>query len=78
MKTAQILSNNAFIRPINGVTTINVRNYIYAEVGAIFTEGTGSVVNKKFPTVQSAKVDINNYYLPMAGSQMGNAGYRKK
>ncbi|ACU60930.1 right-handed parallel beta-helix repeat-containing protein [Chitinophaga pinensis] len=78
MKTAQIISNNAFIRPINGVTTITVRNYIYAEVGAIFTEGTGSVVNKKFPTVQSAKVDINNYYLPMAGSQMGNAGYRKK
>lgn len=77
MTGAQIINGNAFIRPINGVTTISVRNYIYAEVGATFKEGTGTLVNKKFPTVQASKVDINNYYLPLAGSQMGTAGYRK-
>lgn len=78
MKVAQIISNNALIRPINGATTIAAKNYIYTEAGALVTEGTGSIVNKKFPTVQSAKVDVANYYLPLAGSPMGNAGYRRK
>ncbi|MBW8687893.1 right-handed parallel beta-helix repeat-containing protein [Chitinophaga rhizophila] len=77
MKAAQIINGNAFIRPINGVPNISVRNYIYAEAGATFTEGTGSLANKKFPTVQSSKTDIANLYYPLTGSQMGVAGYRK-
>jgi hypothetical protein len=77
MKTPQIINGNAFIRPINGTAGTSTKNYVYAEAGALATEGTSTLVNKKFPTVQSAKVDVANYYFPMAGSLMGSAGYRK-
>jgi len=77
MAAAQLISNNALIRPVNGSSSITAKNYIYVEAGASVTEGTGTVANKKFPTLSSAKVDYVNYYMPLAGSPVGNAGYRK-
>jgi hypothetical protein len=76
-KGVQIINGNAFIRPLNGATTITLRNYIYLEIGALATEGTGTLANKKFPTLASAKVDVLNYYFPLPGSLMGDAGYRR-
>ncbi|WP_223233377.1 right-handed parallel beta-helix repeat-containing protein [Chitinophaga sp. CF418] len=73
----QIINANAFIRPHNAVTPIYDKYYIYLEQGAQAKEGTGTLVNAKFPTWLSAKVDASNYYLPLPGSPMGSAGYRK-
>ncbi len=73
----QIVSGNAFIRPHNAVAPIYDKYYIYTEQNAKVQEGTGTLVNKKFPTWASAKVNAANYYLPLAGSPMGTAGYRK-
>lgn len=74
---AQILRANAFIRPLNGAANIYQKNYVYLESGAAATEGTSTLANKKFPTYQSAKVDVPNYCYPLPGSLMGVAGYRK-
>jgi hypothetical protein len=76
-KSAQIVNANAFIRPVNAVAPIYAKNYIYLELGAVVTEGTGTLENKKFPTWLSAKVDAANYYYPLPGSLMGVAGYRR-
>lgn len=73
----QIINANAFIRPHNAVAPIYDKYYIYTEQGARVQEGTATLVNKKFPTWASAMVDAANYYLPLPGSPMGTAGYRK-
>ncbi|HJT73587.1 MAG TPA: hypothetical protein VJ720_06200, partial [Chitinophaga sp.] len=44
--------------------------------GAVL-EGTGELENKKFYTLNSAGVNPSNYYLPLSGSPMGRAGYRR-
>lgn len=78
MKGAQIVNGNAFIRPINASSGITAKNYIYVEQGATVKEGTGTLENKKVPTYNLAKLDVANYCTPLAGSPVGNAGYRKK
>jgi hypothetical protein len=73
----QIVSGNAFIRPANAANPMYDKYYIYLEQGAKAQEGSGTLVNKKFPTWVSSKTDIGNYCLPLPGSLMGTAGYRK-
>jgi len=75
---ANIVNANAFIAPLNGVGAIALKNYIYTENNARVTEGTGDNENKKFVSSLAALVNVSNYYLPLVGSPMGLAGYRKK
>ncbi|MBW8684714.1 right-handed parallel beta-helix repeat-containing protein [Chitinophaga rhizophila] len=75
--SANILNSNALIAPRNGTGTIYDKNYIYLENSAIVTEGTGTYANKKFVTSAAAGASANNYYLPLTGSLMGTAGYRR-
>ncbi|MCW3463955.1 right-handed parallel beta-helix repeat-containing protein [Chitinophaga nivalis] len=73
----QIVNANAFIQPRTAGGVIYPSAYIYTENGGAVTEGTGANVNTRFLTVAAANVDVNNYYLPNAGSPMGASGYRK-
>jgi hypothetical protein len=75
--SANILNSNVLIAPRNGSGTIYDKNYIYLENNAKVTEGTGTYVNKKFLTSVAAGANTANYYLPLTGSLMGTAGYRK-
>ncbi|TWI92342.1 right-handed parallel beta-helix repeat-containing protein [Chitinophaga japonensis] len=73
-----IVNANAFIRPKTAGGAIYANAYIYTEGGGTYQEGTGTLANVKVATLAAALVDINNYYLPKAGSPLGTAGYRKK
>ncbi|MVT09119.1 right-handed parallel beta-helix repeat-containing protein [Chitinophaga tropicalis] len=77
MTGKQIVQSNAFIAPYFGNSGMQSRCFIYVEVNGAVTEGTGEQENKKFYTVNSAGVNPSNYYLPLSGSPMGRAGYRR-
>lgn len=77
MTGKQIVHSNAFIAPYYGSGKIQSRGYIYVEVGGAVTEGTGELENKKFQTTNEAGVNPHDFYLPLSGSPMGNAGYRR-
>ncbi len=67
------ISNNVFIESRVGVTTSEKDPYLKVENGAKVKESG----NLRFASVKDAKVDANNYYRPVAGSTIGNAGYKK-
>jgi hypothetical protein len=73
----QIVNGNAFIRPANAASPMYDKYYIYLEQNAKAQEGIGELVNKKFPTWTSSKTDIANYCLPLPGSPVGSAGFRR-
>jgi hypothetical protein len=77
MVLPQIVNANAFIQPRMSTGIIYPNAYIYTEGGGTYKEGTGTLANVKVATVTAAKVDVNNYYLPLSGSPLGVAGYRK-
>ncbi|TWF42432.1 parallel beta helix pectate lyase-like protein [Chitinophaga polysaccharea] len=77
MTAPQIVNSNAIIQPRTTGGTIYPNAYIYLENGGTVTEGTGGYANVKLPTVDSALVDINNYYMPLAGSPLLTIGYKK-
>lgn len=77
MTKPQIINDNALIQPRMGGGGIYPNAYIYTEGGGTYKEGTGSLANTKIASVTTAKVDVNNYYLPLAGSLLGVTGYRK-
>ena len=39
-------------------------------------EGTGTQENIKIGTIEEAKVNVNDFYQPLSGSPVGDAGYR--
>jgi len=68
------VNNNVFIEMLQ----INRESwatdfYFHTERGALIED----VGNKKFDDIKEAVVDSSNYYQPLAGSPIGNAGYRK-
>ncbi|NSL88249.1 right-handed parallel beta-helix repeat-containing protein [Chitinophaga solisilvae] len=69
-----VISGNALIAPRITGGALVPSAYIYTEGGGVFTEGA----NAKMPNLEAAGVDPNNYYQPMAGSAIGNNGYRKR
>ena len=76
MTAPQIVNANAFIQPrVNGGSIVP-NAYIYTENGGTYKEGTGTLVNTKFPTVDAAGVDVNNYYQPKSGSALLSSGFR--
>ena len=77
MTLPQIVKANAIIQPRLSGGTITLNAYIYTENGGTATEGTGADINAKFPSIDAAGVDINNFYQPKSGSPLANAGYRK-
>ncbi|MGO4293435.1 right-handed parallel beta-helix repeat-containing protein [Chitinophaga sp. RAB17] len=77
MTAAQIVNGNAFIQPrVNGGSIVP-NAYIYTENGGTYKEGTGADINTKFPTVDAAGVDPNNYYQPLGTSKILTSGFRK-
>lgn len=78
MTTALIVNDNAFIQPRMSGGVIANNAYVYTENKGGAIEGTGDKANTRFPTVAAAAVDVNNFFLPKAGSSLGVTGYRKK
>ena len=77
MKKAQIINMNALIEPRMDNSYFDDRAYIYIENDASVTEGAGTQANVKIRTVGEAKVNVDDFYQPLSGSPIGNAGYRK-
>jgi hypothetical protein len=62
MTGRNLVNNNVFIAPMFGKGTIYAKYYIYTENGAVAVEGTGSLANSKFTTVDAAGTSWGNYY----------------
>ena len=77
MEKEQIIKMNVLIEPRMEEEYFDNRAYIYIENNASATEGTGTQANVKIRTVEDAKVNVDDFYQPVSGSPIGNAGYRK-
>ena len=77
MRKEHIVNMNVLIEPRMNISYFDNRAYIYIENNASVKEGTGAQANVKIRTVVEAKVNVNDFYQPVSGSPVGNAGYRK-
>ncbi|MDQ0109395.1 Right handed beta helix region [Chitinophaga terrae (ex Kim and Jung 2007)] len=77
MKAAIIVNDNAFIQPRMSGGSLAANAYVYTENGAQALEGAGDKANARIATVDAAKVDVANFFLPLGDSPLGVTGYRK-